>query len=222
MSKGIVYYSDCRLDETIAAAVRKQIAQAASGMGIVSVTLAPVDFGNNITLNLKRSPLTFFTQILTGLEASTADVIFFCKADVLYHPSHFDFTPARADTFYYNRHAYRMEAATGRALFNWCHWLGGLCAYRELLTEHYRTRVAQIHKLGALTRFVPGEPGIVNEQLTGKVGAWMSLFPKVDIRHDKNLTTFTWDKKAVWLEADEIPGWDAQQSTSILAICPPD
>ena len=44
---------------------------------------------------------------------------------------------------------------------------------------------------------------------------WMSEYPNLDIRHDKNLTPNRWDKSLFrnpdaclgWTEADEVPGW---------------
>ena len=61
-----------------------------------------------------------FRQILAGLEALDTDVVFMVEHDVLYHPSHFDFTPPERDIFYYNRNTWKVNAETGHAVFYLC------------------------------------------------------------------------------------------------------
>ena len=136
VTKGVVYYTDNRCDERIMLAVQKQLVR--TGLPIVSVSLEPLDdFGQNIVLDAERGNLTMFRQILAGLEASTADIIFFAEHDVLYHPSHFEFVPTKQDVFYYNENSWRVNAENGHALFYQARSTSGLCAYRELLLEHY-------------------------------------------------------------------------------------
>ena len=67
MTKGILYYSDNRLNMKLALTCRKFIAR--SGLPITSVTLKPTKFGNNINLPLERSFETLYKQILVGLMA---------------------------------------------------------------------------------------------------------------------------------------------------------
>lgn len=83
-SKGIVYYTDNRLDPLIAQACQRQLDAAAGGRQIVSVSLQPLAWAENIVLPLERGYLTMFRQILAGIEASRADVIFLAEHDVLY------------------------------------------------------------------------------------------------------------------------------------------
>lgn len=217
LSKGIVYYTDNRLDEKIMIAAQRQLEKAAGGWEIVSVSLRPLEFGRNLVLDLQRSFLTMFRQILAGLEASTADVIFFAEHDVLYHPSHFEFIPPRKDMFYYNENCWKVDAETGRALFYYAQQTSGLCAYRELLLEHYRKRVKLVENNG-FTRRMGFEPGTHNraERVDDyKAESWMSEYPNIDIRHSKNLTPSRWRKDQFrnqrytkgWTEGDEVPGW---------------
>jgi hypothetical protein len=217
-TKGVVYYSDLRGDETILRAAREQLKRAVNGHQIVSATLAPLDFGKNVVLPLERGVLTMFRQILAGLEASDADVVFLCEHDVLYHPSHFAFTPPRADAYYYNRAVWKVDAETGRALHYDCDQTSGLCAYRSLLLEHYRARVARVEREGRFDRRIGFEPGThrtprgVDDH---RAAHWMSEWPNVDIRHGSNLTPSRWRKEqfrdqrytAGWREADGVPGW---------------
>jgi len=82
--KGLVYYTDFTADERILNVVRKQITKCCPDWPIVSVSLnKPLDWGENIVLNGKRSYLMMFKQILAGIEASKADVLFMVEHDVL-------------------------------------------------------------------------------------------------------------------------------------------
>jgi hypothetical protein len=217
-SKGLVYYTDSRLDEQIMLACQNQLQLSRNGHEIISVSLEPTLFGNNITLDAKRGIPTMFKQILAGLEASTADVIFLVEHDVLYHPSHFDFVPPKRDTFYYNQNRWMVNAETGHALFHYASSTSGLCAYRELLVEHYRKRVAMVESAGHFTYKMGFEPGTHNraERVDdSKSDTWLSEYPNIDLRHGQNLTPSRWRKDQFrsqrytkgWTEADEVPGW---------------
>ena len=99
--KGIIFYTDNQLNLKIAHAVQDAIRRV--NLPIVSVSLKPMPhFGKNIYLPLKRGYLTMFTQILTALEASDAQIIYFCEHDNIVHPSRFEFTPPKKDVWYYN------------------------------------------------------------------------------------------------------------------------
>ncbi len=207
MTKGIVYYTDNRCDKTVWTAVQKQLKPC--GLPIVSVSLEPIDFGENIVFNGKRGRLTMFKQILAGLENSRSDIIFFAEHDVLYHPSHFEFAPSKKNAFYYNENRWRVDLKTGQALFYLCPSTSGLCAHKNLLLEYYQDRVARIEKEG-YDHKENYEPGL-------KTGyeKWMSKYPNIDIRHGRNLTQSRWkqeqfkDKNTClgWTMADEVPGW---------------
>lgn len=176
-----------------------------------------VEGARNIHLELQRGYLTMFRQILAGLELLESDVVFLCEHDVLYHPSHFTFTPPTNDRVYYNRNVWKVDAATGKALHYLCSQTSGLCANRELLVEHYRRRVALVEARG-FSRKMGFEPGTHRraERVDDLVAeAWMAEYPNVDIRHDKNLTSSRWtqdefrDKRncAGWQEGTGVPGW---------------
>ena len=219
-----MFYTDNRLVERIAAPVRERI--ALSGLPVVSVSLAPLDFGRNITLDRQPSAVTLFTQILTGLEESDADVVFLAEHDVLYHPSHWEFRPPRDDTFYYNVNVWRWDYPTDRAItYDVVRSLSGLCASRRLLIDHYLCRLRAIDSNGWADGRDPGwarrigyEPGksprrggLADELMED----WRSEFPNVDIRHDHTLTprkvsldSFR-HQPTGWRETtlDLIPGW---------------
>lgn len=218
-SKGIVYYTDNRLDPEIMDACQRQLNK--SGLPIVSVSLKPLDFGENIVLDAERGYLTMFKQILAGLEAIGTDIVFFAEHDVLYHPSHFDFTPESDELFYYNQNIWKVDYETGKALFHYSNHTSCLCARTQLLLKHYRKRVQMVEENGFTRRmgFEPGTHGRAERVDDYKHEVWMSENPNIDIRHNKNLTRTRWSKDKFrnqrftrgWTEADEVPGWGKTQ-----------
>ena len=114
LTRGIIYYTDNELAKNIAKPCREAIIKASKDKNIPITTAAlhrKLDFGvKNIYFpSLKRSYLSMFKQILGALENSSADIIFFCEADVLYHPTHFDFIPPEKDTFYFKSNSYAFQ-----------------------------------------------------------------------------------------------------------------
>lgn len=216
-TKGIVYYSDCRPDAAILAAAQHSI--EASGLPIVAVTLAPVQWpaARNLVLPLERGTLTMFRQILAGLEALDTDDVFFCEHDVLYHQSHFAFAPPSAHQYFYNMNVWKVDAQTGRAVHYRTKQTSGLCADRQLLIAHYRTRIARVEREGFSRKmgFEPGSHSRSERVDDVPSGEWRSPAPNIDIRHTANLTASRWARDQFrdqrncqgWTEADEIPGW---------------
>lgn len=216
-SWGIVYYTDNRLDEKYLRACQKQLLKAADGHRIVSVSLKPLMFGDNITLPLERGYLTMFKQILAGIEASTTDLVYFAEHDVLYHPSHFKCATPPDNTFMYNHNVWKVNARTGHALFHFARQTSGLCGRRDLLLEHYRKRVEIVERDGFDYKmgFEPGTHRPPRGVDYTQAKDWLSEFPNVDIRHGVNLTPSRWSKEQFrnqkytegWQEAEEVPGW---------------
>ncbi len=230
LSKGIIYYTDNRLDENISKMVKDQLLRI--GLPIVSTSLQQTDLGKNIVVSGQRGYMTMFKQILTALENIDTNIVYFCEHDVLYHLSHFDFTPTKSDVYYYNLNVWKVRYEDGHAVkVDDCKQTSGLCGYRDLLISHYRRRIARlmrnqadciergesIHNEG-FQRSMGFEPGTHAEPRgvdNYKAEGWNSLCPNLDIRHDKNLTPNRWSKGKFrnqkytqgWLETDEITGW---------------
>jgi len=229
MDKSVIYYTDNRIHGVIIDTARKFIKE--SGLPIVSCSLKPIDFGHNIVLEgRERSYPTMALQILTALKASTAKYVFFCEHDVLYHKSHFDFTPPRDDIYYYNVNNWRWDYPSDRAIsYDELTSLSSLCCNRETAINHYEYRLKLINRWG-LDKIRSREPrwarkfgyepgtkprrrgGVTNEEHIKR----KSEFPNVDIRHDR---TFSKPKTTLdsfihpptnWRETalDGIPEWD--------------
>jgi len=228
MSNATILYYTCNTHRPdIEMACRRQLTSARNGHALISISLQPIDFGDaNIVLPLKRSPESMHKQVMAGLEQATSDYVFLCESDVLYHQSHFAFTPPRDDAYYYNINVWRMRYPDGLAVrTDFCQQVSGLCASRELLLEHYHKRLERIEREGRFYQRWGYEPG-VHKPPRGiddfKAESWVSEHPNVDIRHDKTLTLSRWTPDGFrnpryakgWQEAYEIPGWGA--TTDIL------
>jgi glycosyltransferase involved in cell wall biosynthesis len=212
--KGCVYYTDNTCAEKIFKVARAQLQSVFTGP-IVSVSHYPVGIGKNIIVDWERSVLTMFKQILLGLETIKADVIYLTEHDILYHPSHFDFTPPKTDVFYYNRNTWKVNSDTGQALFYYTKQTSGVSGYRDALMEHYRNRIKIVEQKG-FRRSMGFEPGTHKpprgfDNFTSDV--YMSKYPNVDIRHNTNLTANRFKKSQFrkqpkgWKLADSIPRW---------------
>lgn len=182
------------------------------GLPITSASLKPMDkMGKNIVVDGERGYETYFKQILTALENSDADIVYFCEHDILYHPSHFDFTPPRKDKFYYN-HNWASIHSDGKA-YGWdANRVFGMVAYREHAIKFYRNRIDEIKRKGFDRSFEPGRRDSRHWE------TFKSEYPLIDIRHDNN---FTKSKRSLdefrdkstaqnFKEStvDEMPGWD--------------
>lgn len=217
-SWGVLYYTDNRLDPEIMAKCQKQLTKGTNGHRIVSVSLKPLDFGDNITITAERGPLTMFHQILAGLQELDTDYVFFAEHDVLYHPTHFYFVPQDEKKFYYNTNVWKVRMSDGHGLYvDDCKQTSGLCAHRSLLIEHYRKRIEKVGIYG-FSNGMGFEPGTHNrEQRVDDYQAegWKSEQPNIDLRHEYNLTPSRWSKDEFrnerftngWIEQDNIPGW---------------
>lgn len=223
---GIVYYTDCRLDPKIMTAAQRQLDQCRNGHQLVSVSLKPLDpsmnsgrsFGDNITLPYERSILSMFRQILAGLEASTADIVYLCEHDVLYAPGYLDFTPPDRTKVWYNTNVWQVSAETGHAVYYTAKRTSQLCAYRDVLLEHYRKRVERVEREGFTRKigFEPASHGRSERIDDLRSDAWKAKYPNLDIKHGKNLTPARWatsefrDQRNCrdWTETDgAIPYW---------------
>ncbi len=215
-SKAIIFYTDSELNPKIANMVQTQLREISANLAIpiISSSLAPMPYFGTINIhfpNLKRSRVAMFKQILGALEKSTADIIFFCEHDVLYHPSHFTFTPPAKDKFYYNQNWWMLRLADGHAIrYDACK-LSTLAAFRKLLLKEYRKR-SKVAQKNSYRRNFWYEPGTHENNFK----TWRSTYPIIDIRHDNNLSQSRWkqdkfrDKSGCqnWVETDElIPGW---------------
>lgn len=209
--KEILFYTDNQLKLAYAHRVQNELKK--TGLPIVSASLKPMShFGRNVHIRLQRGLDAYFTQIIKGLETVTAQFVFMCEHDVIYHRSHFDFTPPTNDHFYYNINFWRIRPEVDDFAVHWdAPQVSGLCANRLFLLEWYKKKWEKIQRDGFDRSY---EPGGRNSDL---VKTYKSAFPNIDIRHGNNLTKSKWslddfrDKSTAkgWQESriDKIAGW---------------
>lgn len=213
---GIIYYTSNRLKTEVKEGCWKQIER--SGLPIT----------RNDTPLPTIGALSMFHQILDCLKRAKEDNVFFCEHDVLYHPSHFDFTPPRDDTFYYNVNVWRWDYYSNKVITYDHHAsVSGLCVNRKLALAFYENRLRIIYEKGydklptfgnpIWARTMGYEPGKENKEgekaLTEE---WRSECPNIDIRHTRSMTApklrledFK-HKPTNWQEStiEALPGWD--------------
>ena len=228
MEKALIYYTDNRLSEPIYSLVQKYL--LASGLPIVSASLKAIDFGDNEVIRGERSYPTMVRQIISCLERSVADYVFFTEHDVLYSRSHFDFTPSKDNIFYYNRHVWRWRLWDDKAItHDKMIPLSALCVNREFALKHYKMRERKIEEWGLdefrsreprRARIWGYEPGTKKKRRGGLTDddfeTWRSEYPIIDIRHKGTFSSpkvklEDFKHKPKWwkeIPVEEVEGWD--------------
>ncbi len=218
MTKGLVYYTDNMPEEKIFLTCQKQLNRCMKQWGypIYSISQKPIDFGINTVMDLERSVLSMFKQILRGLEECKTDVVFLIEHDLLYHPSHFDFTPEKNDHFYFNLNFWNVSSVDGKAVYYIHHDVSMMCAYRSLLLRHYRKVVEWVEKVGFKHEWGFSPPkGLPKKERYGHYAYYRSAVPDVNIRHPNAFTRQRMTKDQFrserscreWTESDGVPGW---------------
>lgn len=216
--RGIIYYTNNILPEHIAVVCRKTISEI--GLPIISVSQYPIDFGENHVVDYPSAILSMFKQIKYALEKSTADIVYHCEHDCLYHPSHFEFVPPRTDTYYFNTNVWAVDADSGQALYyDGMKMTSGLCASRKILLEHYEHKLDWIERNGKFSQRLMGyEPG--RKMSKGRDDypweTYRSECPNIDIKGLHNITRkrFSLDEyrsrrqlKKSWKLRRKVPHW---------------
>jgi glycosyltransferase involved in cell wall biosynthesis len=216
-----LYYTCGSHDETLELAARSNLRRSTNGHEVGCVALQRTDFGDwTVVLNREKGPATMHYQILAGLERSTADYVFLCESDVMYHQSHFEFVPPDPTVIYYNTNVWRVRYSDGHAVrTDGLQQVSGICANRQLLLAHYRKRIQWIEANGGVfdSKRMAYEPGTRGKFGDECIDNWESPYPNLDITgHGNTLTvphfsvdSFRNKKYAVgWKETDDaLPGW---------------
>lgn len=218
MTKGCIYYTNNKPVENIFLACQKQLNKCMDiwHYPLYSISQKPINFGINTVMNLESSLLSMYKQIYEGLEQCKTDVVFLLEHDLLYHPSHFDFTPEKKDHFYYNRNQWHVHSVDGKTVFYLHNDTSQLCAFRDLLMPHIK-RAIEVNTDRFHSSYGIAPPkGIPPEEQKGKhYSTYKSAVPNVDIRHPDALTRVRMSKdqfrnangRREWTESDGIPGW---------------
>jgi hypothetical protein len=217
---GVLYYTCCTHDDRIEQAARIQLRRAVGELPITSVSLKPIEFGDDReVLSLPRAAESMHKQVLAGLRRMTTDYVYLVESDVLYSADHFTFTPPTDSIFYYNTNVWKVRSSDGHCIrTDDCQQVSGCCASRLLLLEHYERRMASINAEGFRQRngYEPGtklvSKGGYDDVLNNK--SWVADTANLCLRHDKTLTGSKWSV-ADFRNKKYARGW--QESTGVLS-----
>lgn len=202
----IIYYTDNTLEPTLDKKVQDHLVKAADGKPIISVSQKPVKLGTNICVgDIGRSHHSMYRQILEGAKAAQTRFVALAEHDCFYSSEHFNWTPHRDDTFYYNLNHWFVDwngAHDGRYSYSYRRRLAlsNLVCNRELLIEALGSRIRLIENGHSLIRGLPGacEPGVLleSEAFTGaptggkkhRAEGFRTETPNLDIRHGGNFS----------------------------------
>jgi hypothetical protein len=207
LDKEIIYYTCNSHPKEIDALCVKHLREAK--LPILSVSLnEEIDFGDTrIVMKGERGNLMLHKQILAGLEASTAKYVFLVENDVIYHPSHFEFTPPRDDTYYFNVNVWKMRWSDGFCCrTDNSQQMSGMVANRKLVLEFYRAKLKEIEEHGFDGHYEPRNAPRVSFQ---------SASPNICIRHSHNLTKSKWSPKD-YRNKEYARGWQESNIKNIL------
>jgi hypothetical protein len=234
MKKGIIYCTNNKsLEPPIIERVQYQILK--SNLPITSVSLQPINFGENVVLEGRKSgSYTLILQIILGLETSKADQIFFCEHDVLYHPTYFDFIIKSEDVFYYNAKVVKWGWNSELTVTH-----NGLISFSELscnrlyALEHFKKRKEYIDDRGWETdnpreswwsRRIGYEPGFKPLSKEERCKIYEAQYPNIDIRHkfcfsNKKMRLDQFNRPPIdsWKEGNinKVEGWNIKSLFSL-------
>ena len=98
----VVYYTCNAIPNKFAHNMQEQLLKATEGIPIISVSHIPMQFGNNIKVDLERNHFNIYRQALIGAKEAHTKYIALCEDDVLYSPEHFKRRPKDDNHFTYN------------------------------------------------------------------------------------------------------------------------
>jgi hypothetical protein len=181
----VVYYTANVLREPFFSRSRKQLAQAADDLPIISVSQKPLDFGENICVDLSRSYLNIYRQILIGARAAETEFVALAEDDTLYSKEHFTAHRPKADEFAYNMSRWSLYTWTKAPVYYSIkyhrHSNSALIAPRELLIEALEERFAKYPDDTTAPLHYWGEPGRYERVLGVTVRKAVEFFSPVPI-----------------------------------------
>lgn len=107
MDTTILLCTDNSCPPEIFNAVKRNLAEVAGDIPIVTVSHTPVDLGFNVVFGKhQRSWMTLYKQIEAGLKFVHSRFVHIVEHDVLYSPQHFEWEPPSDELFYYNENCW--------------------------------------------------------------------------------------------------------------------
>lgn len=165
----IIYLTASQIPESFAEYQRKILLEAIGNFSLISVSRKPLNFGQNIIDDGKKSYLNQYKQMLRAAKAATTDYVAIAEDDVFYSKEHFNFYRPEKDTFAYNQNRWALFT-WGKPTYSWRNRKSNcsLIAPRELMIEALEERFAKY----------PGDtmpPKYVGEMGRERVDRWLGV-----------------------------------------------
>lgn len=209
----IVYYTANVVPEYFADAVRERLTESANGLPIVTVSHKPVDFGDNIVVDLPRHHLSIYRQALIGARAATTEYIALCEDDALYSPEHFKHRPSPGK-FAYNLGHWGIYTWEKEPIFSWKgrRNLCNLICERDLFIRAMEERFLRWPDDSKINLGLWAEPGKYERQLDVSVQETEEFWtnpPNIVFSHEAALSYGNLGKRKRLgeLRATEVPFW---------------
>lgn len=203
--RAIIYYSHDQAPQLVLDACREQLLKVAGNIPIISVTHKEAkSFGRNLKIgHYPHNHITLYFQIMLGMEASGADIVYLVEHDVLYPEEYFDWTPPDDDKFHYQINNYYITPK-GFLLLGEVSTSQLVCRRSWLMPNLWeRTIAASEGRYIAATE--PGKMEPCDPSGRWRLDTFRGKYPAVDIRHGHNFTGMRGDENSKYLF--NIPYW---------------
>lgn len=209
----IIYYTANVAPKRFTQIIRENIWEVAPDVPIVSVSHQPLEFGENIVVDLPRHHLSIYKQALMGARAAETEYIALCEDDVLYSAQHFEHRP-QSGKFAYNLGHWNIYTWQNEAMFSWKgrRNLGQLICERELFIHAMEERFLRWPDDSKVDLGLWAEPGKYERQLdvsTQETEDFWTNPPNIAFSHETALAfaNLGTRKRMGELRATEIPHW---------------
>ena len=210
-----IYYTANVISDYFAENTRKQLLEASEGRPLISVSLKPIDFGDNLWTDNERSHVNIYRQALIGAQAAETKYIALCEDDVLYSKEHFRYRPTTG-RFAYNLGTWAVYTWQDPPMFN--HKGGGrinlnsLICERKLFIDAMEERFEKYPDETLVNTNLWAEPGKYERQLGVTVRETEVFYtnpPNIVFSHEDELSFAGLGvrKRLGELRATEIPHW---------------
>jgi len=209
----ILYYTANVLKEPFATKVREVLWTAKEDYPLISISHKPLNFGQNIVVNLNRSIVSIYKQILIGSQAATTDYVAMAEDDCLYSKEHFSFRP-RTDEFAYDKSRWSIYSWSDPPVFSYKDRISNstMIAPRKLLIEALEERFAKFPDESKIPLRYFSELGKYEKYLgvkTQKIRLYNAKVPSITFSHSQAIGyEYQGNRKKLGeLQAYDIPFW---------------
>lgn len=210
-----VYYTSNTISDYFSDNTERIFNAATEGLPLISVSHRPMDFGDNLVVDLPRSHFNIYRQALIGAKEAKTKYIALCEDDVLYSAEHFKYRP-KDKPFAYNFGVWGIYTWQDPPIFNFKGGgrvnLGNLICDRVAFIEAMEERFRK-YPNDEVNKELWAEPGKYERQLGVSVQEFEVFYtnpPNIMFSHETALSFagLGTRKRAGELRATEIPYWN--------------